>query len=73
VLIILVSSAQTPVDGLLTLVPEVVTPLGLITTNREEVPAENLNSGPTYLRPNKLPTESSKIICGISSPVTPDG
>jgi hypothetical protein len=62
VLIILVSPAQTPVEGLLTLVPEVVTPLGLTTTNRDEVVAENLNSGPTYLRPKRAPTASSKII-----------
>jgi hypothetical protein len=62
VFIILVSSAHTPVEGLLTLVPEVVTALGLITTNRGEVPAENLNSGPTYLRPKRPPAVSSKII-----------
>jgi hypothetical protein len=52
VLIILVSPAQTPVDGLLTLVPEVVTPEELITTNKGDVPAENLNSLPMYLNLN---------------------
>jgi hypothetical protein len=52
VLIILVSPAQTPVDGLLMLVPEVVTPEELITTKRGEVPAENLNSSPKYFNLN---------------------
>jgi hypothetical protein len=73
VLIILVSPAQTPVDGLLTLVPEVVTPEELITTKRGEVPAENLNSLPKYFNLNWSPTASSNKICGISSPVIPEG
>jgi hypothetical protein len=48
VLIILVSPAHTPVEGLLTLVPEVVTPEELITTNLGDVPAVNVSSLPTY-------------------------
>jgi hypothetical protein len=52
VLIILVSPAHTPVDGLLMLVPDVVTPVELITTNRGEVPAEKRNSLPKYFNLN---------------------
>jgi hypothetical protein len=73
VLIILVSPAHTPVEGLLTLVPEVMTAVGLTNTNCELVPAENSKFGPSYLTDKRLPTESSKTILGISSEVVPDG
>jgi hypothetical protein len=73
VFIMRVSPAQTPVEGLLTLVPEEVTSVGLILTKCGDVPAEKRKLVTTYLRDKRPPTESSKIICGISSPVTPEG
>jgi hypothetical protein len=73
VFIMRVSPAQTPVEGLLTLVPEEVTSVGLILINCGDVPAEKSRFGPSNLNENLLPTESSNTICGISSPVIPEG
>jgi hypothetical protein len=62
VLIIKVSPAQIPVVALLTLVPEVITDVGLTVTKDIDVEAENLKFGPSYIKPILAPAASSKII-----------
>jgi hypothetical protein len=48
--------------ALLTLVPEVITDVGLTVTKDMDVEAENLKFGPSYIKPILAPAASSKII-----------